>query len=82
MRHARRSRLRIGWEGFCGFLRRSAELGANDRLLSEAMAERQAVQGAQPEKDELMEVTAALVERAQATGQAAPRHRRPGHRHA
>ena len=61
-----------GWEGFCVFLRRSAELGANDRLLSEAMAERQAVQGAQPEKDELMEVTAALVERAQATGKLRP----------
>ena len=45
-----------GWEGFCGFLRRSAELGANDRLLSEAMAERRAVQGAQHERDELMEV--------------------------
>ena len=61
-----------GWEGFCAFLRRSAELGANDRLLSEAMAERQAVQGAQHEKDELMEVTAALVERAQATGKLRP----------
>jgi AcrR family transcriptional regulator len=61
-----------GWEGFCAFLRRSAELGANDRLLSEAMAERQAFQGAQREKDELMEVTAALVERAQATGKLRP----------
>ena len=61
-----------GWEGFCAFLRRSAELGANDRLLSEAMAERQAFQGAQPEKDDLMEVTAALVERAQATGKLRP----------
>jgi AcrR family transcriptional regulator len=61
-----------GWEGFCDFLRRSAELGANDRLLSEAMAERQALQGAQREKDELMEVTAALVERAQATGELRP----------
>src|SRR5947208_4174498 len=61
-----------GWQGFCGFLRRSAELGANDRLLSEAMAERQAFQGAQREKDELMEATAALVERAQATGELRP----------
>jgi len=61
-----------GWDGFCDFLRRSAELGANDRLLSEAMAERQALQGAQREKDELMEVTAALVERAQATGELRP----------
>jgi AcrR family transcriptional regulator len=61
-----------GWEGFCAFLRRSAELGANDRLLSEAMAERQAFQGAQREKDELMEVTAALVERAQHTGKLRP----------
>ena len=61
-----------GWEGFRGFLRRSAELGANDGLLSEAMAERQAFQGAQPEKDELMEVTAALVERAQARESCAP----------
>jgi AcrR family transcriptional regulator len=61
-----------GWEGFCDFLRRSAELGANDRLLSEAMAERQSLQGAQREKDELMEVTAALVERAQATGELRP----------
>ena len=50
-----------GWQGFCGFLRRSAELGANDRLLSEAMAERQAFQGAQREKDELMEATAAIA---------------------
>jgi AcrR family transcriptional regulator len=58
-----------GWEGFCDFLRRSAELGANDRLLSEAMAERDAFQGAQREKEELMEATAALVERAQATGE-------------
>ena len=70
--HARRSQAPDGWEGFCAFLRRSAELGANDRLLSEAMAERQAFQGAQPEKDELMEVTAALVERAQATGRLRP----------
>ena len=61
-----------GWEGLCDFLRRSAELGANDRLLSEAMAERDAFQGAQREKDELMEVTAALVERAQATGKLRP----------
>jgi len=61
-----------GWDGFCAFLRRSAELGANDRLLSEAMAERQAFQGAQREKDELMEVTAALVERAQATCELRP----------
>jgi AcrR family transcriptional regulator len=61
-----------GWEGFCGFLRRSAELGANDRLLSEAMAEQQAFQWAQPEKDELMDATAALVERAQATGKLRP----------
>jgi AcrR family transcriptional regulator len=60
------------WEGFCGFLRRSAELGANDRLLSEAMAERDAFQGAQREKDELMEATAALVERAQAAGELRP----------
>jgi AcrR family transcriptional regulator len=58
-----------GWEGFRDFLRRSAELGANDRLLSEAMAEQQAFQWAQAEKDELMDATAALVERAQATGQ-------------
>jgi AcrR family transcriptional regulator len=57
-----------GWEGLCTFLRRSAELGASDRLLSEAMAERHAFQGAQREKDELMDATAALVERAQATG--------------
>jgi AcrR family transcriptional regulator len=61
-----------GWEGFCDFLRRSAELGANDRLLSEAMAERQAFQGAEHEKDELMEVTAELVARAQATGKLRP----------
>jgi AcrR family transcriptional regulator len=60
------------WEGFCGFLRRSAELGANDRLLSEAMAERDAFQGAQREKDELMEATAVLVERAQAAGELRP----------
>src|SRR5256885_772576 len=60
------------WQGFCGFLRRSAELGANDRLLSEAMAQQQAFQGAQREKDELMEATAALVERAQATGKLRP----------
>jgi AcrR family transcriptional regulator len=57
------------WEGLCAYLRRSAELGANDRLLSEAMAERHAFQGAQREKDELMDATAALVERAQATGE-------------
>jgi AcrR family transcriptional regulator len=61
-----------GWEGLCDFLRRSAELGANDRLLSEAMAERDAFQGAQHEKEELMEATAALVERAQATGELRP----------
>ncbi len=61
-----------GWQGFCDFLRSSAELGANDRLLSEAMAEQQAFQGAQREKDELMEATAALVERAQATGELRP----------
>ena len=61
-----------GWEGLCDFLRRSAELGANDRLLSEAMAERDAFQGAQHEKQELMEATAALVERAQATGELRP----------
>jgi AcrR family transcriptional regulator len=61
-----------GWEGFCDFLRRSAELGANDRLLSEAMAERDAFRGAQREREELMEATAALVERAQATGQLRP----------
>ena len=57
------------WEGFRDFLRRSAELGASDRLLSEAMAQQQAFQGAQREKDELMEATAALVERAKATGE-------------
>jgi AcrR family transcriptional regulator len=61
-----------GWEGLCDFLHRSAELGASDRLLSEAMAERDAFQGAQREKDELMQVTAALVERAQATGELRP----------
>jgi AcrR family transcriptional regulator len=61
-----------GWDGLCDFLRRSAELGANDRLLSEAMAERDAFQGAQREKAELMEATAALVERAQATGELRP----------
>jgi AcrR family transcriptional regulator len=61
-----------GWEGLRDFLRRSAELGANDRLLSEAMAEQQAFHGAQREKDELMEATAALVERAQATGELRP----------
>jgi AcrR family transcriptional regulator len=61
-----------GWDGLCDFLRRSAELGANDRLLSEAMAERDAFQGAQREKDELMEATAALVERAEATGKLRP----------
>jgi AcrR family transcriptional regulator len=61
-----------GWQGFCGFLRRSAELGANDRMLSEAMAQQQAFQGAQREKDELMEATAALVERAQAAGKLRP----------
>lgn len=60
------------WEGLCDFLRRSAELGANDRLLSEAMAERDAFQGAQREKDGLMDATAALVERAQATGELRP----------
>jgi AcrR family transcriptional regulator len=60
------------WEGFHGFLRRSAELGANDRLLSEAMAERDAFLGAQTEKDELMKATAVLVERAQATGELRP----------
>jgi AcrR family transcriptional regulator len=61
-----------GWEGFCEFLHRSAELGANDRLLSEAMAERDAFQGAQREREELMQATAALVERAQATGELRP----------
>ncbi len=60
------------WEGFRGYLRRSAELGANDRLLSEAMAEQDAFQGAQREKDDLMEATAALVERAQAAGELRP----------
>jgi AcrR family transcriptional regulator len=60
------------WEGFRDYLRRSAELGANDRLLSEAMAERDAFQGAQREKDDLMEATAALVERAQAAGELRP----------
>jgi AcrR family transcriptional regulator len=60
------------WEGLCDFLRRSAELGANDRLLSEAMAERNAFGGAQREKDELMRATEALVERAQATGELRP----------
>src|SRR2546430_7862385 len=60
------------WEGFRDFLRRSAELGASDRLLSEAMAQQQAFQGAQREKDELMEATAALVERAQAMGKLRP----------
>ncbi len=70
--HARRSRPPMPGRVFRDFLRRSAELGANDRLLSEAMAERDAFQGAQREKDELMEATAALVERAQATGELRP----------
>ena len=64
---------RDAWEGFRrASFAAAAELGANDRLLSEAMAEQAGFQGAAARQGRLMDATAALVERAQATGELRP----------
>jgi AcrR family transcriptional regulator len=56
------------WQGFCEFLRRSAELQASDRALSAVLSERDSFVGAARESDELIDATQALVDRAQDAG--------------
>jgi AcrR family transcriptional regulator len=60
------------WEGFCAFLRRSAELQANDRALSALMSERDSFEGAARESEQLIAATQALVDRAQRSGELRP----------
>jgi AcrR family transcriptional regulator len=60
------------WEGFCAFLRRSAELQANDRALSALMSERDSFEGAASESEDLIAATQALVDRAQRSGELRP----------
>lgn len=56
------------WEGFAGFMYRSAELQAADRALSELMASRSEVMSAAAEKSGLFGLVTRLVERAQRDG--------------
>ncbi len=60
------------WESFCGFLRRSAEMQANDRALSRLMSESDGFEGAAAESDALIAATQALVDRAQRSGELRP----------
>jgi AcrR family transcriptional regulator len=56
------------WEGFCGFMRYSAEIQARDRCLSEVMGSRPEMMHAAASSAGLYEPMAKLVRRAQRSG--------------
>ena len=57
-----------GWEGFVEFMTYSAQVMAEDRLLSEAMDQRAVVCGEAAESVGLLDVVTALIDRAKAEG--------------
>ena len=57
------------WEAFAGFMTYAARVMAEDRALSEAMDQHSDVCAAASQRVGLLELTAELVERAQASGQ-------------
>ncbi len=57
------------WEGFCDFLRRSAELQAGDRALSEVMSSRPEMMTAAATGAGLFPLVAQLVDRAKEAGE-------------
>ena len=70
-----------GWQGFVEFMTYSAQVMAEDRLLSEAMDQHRQICGKAAESVGLLEIVGGLIDRAKAEGQAARRHRalgRPG----
>ena len=56
------------WNGFCGLMRESARVTAEDRALSEAMNQLPDLCAASAEKVRLIELSRELIERAQASG--------------
>ncbi len=56
------------WNGFCEFMRYSAQVMAEDRALSEAMDQRPEMCGRAAEDAKLLEVVAELIARAHAEG--------------
>jgi AcrR family transcriptional regulator len=60
------------WEGFCEFVRYSAQVQADDRALSEVMGSRPEMMTGAAEGAGLWEPISALVERAQAAGAMRP----------
>ena len=60
------------WEGFCEFMRRSADLQAGDRALSEVMGSRPEVMGAAAAGAGLPELVEQLTERAKRAGALRP----------
>jgi AcrR family transcriptional regulator len=56
------------WNGFCGLMRESARVTAEDRALSEAMDKLPGLCAASAEKVRLLELIGELIERAKATG--------------
>ena len=56
------------WNGFCGLMRESARVAAEDRALSEAMDQMPWLCTTSAEKAGLLELTRELVERAKANG--------------
>ena len=57
-----------GWDGFVEFMTYSAQVMAEDRLLSEAMDQRSAICGEASRSVGLPDLTAELIERAKADG--------------
>jgi AcrR family transcriptional regulator len=56
------------WEAFCGFMRFSVELQANDRALSQVMASRPELMGAHAESSGVFELSGRLLAMAQGSG--------------
>lgn len=56
------------WEAFCGFMRFSVELQANDRALSQVMASRPEVMGAYAESSGVFQLSGKLLTLAQQSG--------------
>lgn len=57
-----------GWEGFVEFMTYSAQVMAEDRLLSEAMEQRSEICGGAAESVGLIDLVAAMIDRAKSEG--------------